>query len=289
MEEKIVTLDVLIKAAIECKTDDQLAVLAGCLEGFLEFEDNKKLLDNWLATNPVRSEKGFAVFVENAAIYGLSSAAKYLTDQLCNDEADPLIHSIAAQRIRLVPQPELMPFKKRAREALVPKVKNWFKTNQDLFSITAISIAAVGMDESEIILMICDWIRNAPDKEASTAAVVLMEWGCYGMGLENRLAAYDALIARYNESRGKEPSMLGANIVWALGSVSDHSKHKNVVHLMAKAFVEGHGVEDAAALRAVKLLKQQWGKELTEIALDEAFASYPDKYNSFKDCLNRLP
>ena len=198
----------------------------------------------------------------------------------------PLVVSVAAQRVRL------LHLKSRdLRGKIWNAVKRWIDlwaqdSNMQEYAVMALpSVPYVAGKEA--VSWLSQFIANGPDRIAWGAALAALDWASGNctetepVDEDSARALSDAIMDRLRNERMRSSREAGSwaelvpTLVWVLGATAAAAQLPQVAQVLAEAFERANGIEDAAAVRAGKMLVRQLRDEASRALIDAFGASSP--------------
>lgn len=225
----------------------------------------------WVATN----RRGLAAVLEVAACVAAPGATRFFVDVLERVEFSSLAVAVAAQRLRLLPIPDFET-KSRASTAVL-RYLEWCISSEHVENVMPAigSLPRVG-DEAAFA-----WLQNALEsvdvRLSRAAATAILDWTAPSSAFHQfpEQILYETCLRVANRLRSvgtnsREEIRLRSALVWLLGSIATFPQLPEVSGLIVAAFLGARGVDDAAAVRAGRLLARRFGAAGVE-ALSLAF------------------
>jgi len=245
---------------------------------------SKKALQQWLRDNGeswlIGKRPALAAVIEAAARLSLPEIENFFAKVLACKEAEYNVASIAAQRVRLFPIKDV-----ELQIELWRSLRYWIdlwlkKITTEEYAVLAIPSVPV-IAQGNAVAWLGELLMKGSNRAAAAGALGILEWLASGRQAEGPSddildALSNALIDRFQrESESPSPETdsfpsLVPTVVWTLGATVTKSQLSRVAQIMAYSFQHPRGLEDAAALRAGRLLVKRWHERGIE-ALAAAF------------------
>jgi hypothetical protein len=240
--------------------------VADLLESLLEMRSVADL-QMWLSQYSeqwVREKRvAFAAVLEAAVQIGVPGIHWALAMVLKNRFAHPQVASIAAQRLRMVQFPD-----QQFKVGLWPDLRYWIdlwlrQQNTEEFATLALpSVPHIAPDEAREWLSAL--IKTAPPRVADPAVLGILDWARRlpdDAANETLRIFNEAILERFNaeiESERGDDILVGT-LVWTLGATATKQQLQAVVKILVDSFERPRWAEDAAAVRAARLLYGRFG------------------------------
>jgi hypothetical protein len=239
-------------------------------------------LGSWITENQdawvAERRPALASVIEAAVRLSVGNAAELIGRVLRSDNPDPLVLSIAAQRVRQVPISDLRLRHTlwRSLKTVVEKWENLPLREGDL-ALALPSLPYLGGSDS--LALLGRMIESGSPRLANAAALGVLDWAAGSVrGIEppeeeEAAALHESLSARLSR---QTPKMLDnfidlrATLVWALAATARQQDLAGVASVVASSFKQPQGLEDAAAVRAGTLLVRRY-RDRAVAALTDAF------------------
>jgi hypothetical protein len=226
-------------------------------------------LEPWISTYAsswlLEKRPALAAVVEAAVHKSLPGVAELIREILSVPSAHPLVVSVAAQRIRLLP-PLSTATKRDIWIQFRALLKRW--ENAGLGQELAFAVRSVPYVAGEdAISVLAGFIESADDLVANSAALGLLDWASgsipNGEVLKDDEARslYETTFARMEKTeRGRAgvPFDLYATFLWLLGALTQRQEISRTSSLIADAFTKPRGLEAGAAIRAGKQILKRF-------------------------------
>lgn len=236
-------------------------------------------LDRWLAERA----PALAAVIEAAVRLSPPALEHDLVYRLLSyKNPHPLVVSVAAQRIRL-----LQIEKSNLREKIWQALKGWidiWAQDSHMQEHAVMALPSVPyVAGKEAVSWLSELIGTGPDRIAWGAALAALDWASGNcteterMDEESGRVLSDAILDRLTKERTRSSDKaegwaeLAPTLVWVLGATATTAQLPRVARVLAEAFDRANGIEDAAAVRAGKMLVRQLRDEASR-ALIAAFA-----------------
>ncbi len=235
-------------------------------------QKSRKALQQWLEKQGeawlVEKRPALAAVIEAATRLSLTGTETFIAKALTYKHTDFNVASVAAQRVRWFPISD-----SRLRRELWHSLKYWIelwleKSDTEKYALLALpSVPLVA--KTDAVTWLCDHVTTGTGPVAWSTALGILEWAATGKaadGLSDEAAdAFStACINRLHqelESRSQEagftPPLL-PTLVWVLGATATEKQLPRVAQILADSFRSPRTLEDAAALRAGRLLVSRW-------------------------------
>jgi transcriptional regulator with XRE-family HTH domain len=267
-------------------------------------QKSRKALQEWLEEYGeswlVEKRPALAAVIEAAAQLSLPGTDVFVARTLAYKQAEINVASIAAQRVRLFPikDPKL---RRELWESLKYWIELWVKKSETeeyaMLALPSVPIIA----QKDAVEWLCNFLTNGSKKAAWSAALGVLEWAAAGRPVsapddKDADALSEALINRFHrevESPSSDEdgtSPLLPTIVWTLGATATERQISYVARILADSFRKPQSLEDAAALRAGKLLVRRWhekGLQALTLAFGDNYADDFLRYNVGLLLMNR--
>jgi len=231
--------------------------------------------NSWL----VEKRPALASVIEAAAQLSLPGTERFVAKVLAYKHAESNVASIAAQRVRLFPitDPKL---KKELWQSLKYWIESWLeRPNAEELAVLALPSVPI-IAQSDAVPWLCEIFRDRPRRVAWSTALGILEWASRKpvRDFNDEIAEVlsTAVISRYHREiespslEADQPSPLLSALVWVLGATSTEKQLSEVARILADSFQRAQNLEDAAALRAGRLLVRRWREKGLQ-ALSAAF------------------
>jgi hypothetical protein len=220
--------------------------------------------ERWL--HEKRSALG--AFIEAGARLSLPKIEEFIAQVLAYRQADSTVVSIAAQRLRLLQIRD-----RKLRQDLWQSLRFWIElwlrepSTEDYAALALPSVACVASPEA--LGWLSKFVATANEKVAWSSALGLLDWAANADSPtdvnEQALSAIsETCIERFvqeSERASAEQDYsvpLLPTLVWVLGAAATETQLPRVTQLIAHSFQNPRSTEDAAALRAGRLLVRRW-------------------------------
>jgi hypothetical protein len=248
-------------------------------------EEGRLRLDEWMCNKAMAkwaNELLLAAAMEAGAQLDVASALGVMIATLANSSAHETAVVVAAQRLRLFPV-EPRDTRDRVFRSLLGRIDVWEKA-EELHENAVLAIPSLPwVGGNQATAWLTERVRTAPVAIAWSASQATLDWasGADGRFEPMEDAARHALLATTIDrcrSVGEQPPGearfdLRASLVWLLGALATPERLEEVASLLAGAFERAHGLEDAAALRAGRLIARRLGTDAFRRACDSSFGS----------------
>lgn len=242
------------------KLSTQLTGIGRCEAGVFELAEwlDQEAWD-WLE----RGRVALAAVIDAAAQLSLPATAGAIALALEYPATiEPILH-VAIQRIRWVPVTTALQI--RINRELRRRIGVWEKDEQSHSRAAAAMSAMTWTAEADTIPWIQHRLLHAPPQIAKGIAHGLLDWASVGQpsimvreDLRNTL--FQTLLKRWRTvSAGNTTGEIGASLIWAMGALAPLAGLQDVAAAIASAFQNPVGLEDAAAVRAGRLLIRRHG------------------------------
>jgi len=240
-------------------------------------------IDEWLDSEAwdwlVRGRVALAAVINAAAHLNLPATAGAIALALEYPETiEPILH-VAIQRIRWVPVTETL--RVRVSRELQRRIEIWEQNEASHSRAAAAMSSMTWMAGADAIPWIRHRLLHALPKVAQGVAQGLLDWASGDpmpttIGEEDREALYQAALERWRGVRANaNVGGLAAALVWATGALAPLRGLREATAAIAEAFQRPVGLEDAAAVRAGRLLVRRHGL-IAQEALREVFSGTSD-------------
>jgi hypothetical protein len=268
IEKALASLEPISFLLSTYEAERDLEKLGNLVDRLLEFDAAD--FGAWIAVHGVdwieEKRTALAAVVE-VAVQMSAPGIEDLLDRIFSfPNVDPLVISIAAQRIRLLSITD-----SRTRDRLWSSFKTvidrWegLPSNEDALARAVQSLPYVGGTDSMPYLQ--RMIAKARPRVANSAALAALDWasgnvhGVESLSDAQAQALYESLTDRLNRDRSRSVSSavdLHATLVWAIGAVAREEHLSAAASLLVASFKKPKGLDDAAALRAARLLVRHY-------------------------------
>jgi hypothetical protein len=218
-------------------------------------------LDDDKIQDPIVGEL-FASSIEQSLPSAPPALPPTLIAILEHPRATPLLAAVAAQRIRAI-YLDSEDARQRAWEALHRHLLAWLAAGTAetyKYALSALP-SAIQVGRAAAVPVVAKWITEGSAEVAESAAMGMFTGSARAGSLTDCLSESDvstlraSVLCRLQSSR---TNSLRATLIWSLGPLATNETLPGISQIIAKAFIRGHGTEDATAVRLGKMITRRW-------------------------------
>jgi hypothetical protein len=234
--------------------------LGDLLEILLQVSPNE--LEHWIFENfstwLVEGRIALAAVIEAAVRRNVPSIHNIIAETLQYKSANPAVASVAAQRLRRVQFPN-----EQSKSNLWPAVQFWIEAwmrgpTTEKYAIQALP-SVLYLAHPSTGTWLASVIESAPPRLADAGAIGILDWArlrTETASAETARVLTNAILARFDFEIHREPREheLVGTLVWVVGATVAENQLSEVVKILADCFQRPTWAEDAAAVRAGRIL-----------------------------------
>lgn len=244
------------------------------------------LLERWLnreATAWVRlGRPALAAAIDAATILNIPAAASAIEVIVAAPVATDRVLHVATRRLSRVSRcaPEV---RSRLGTTLFGRILDWEQQGKEEF-VASSMVALLWASGGTQVDWIVDRLRHGSRRVAIAIAYALVDRGASEDAgiLSSRAMLRDAAHDAWRDARENGRDSLPAALVWAIGALTDPASLSSTCNVLASAFCTPVELEDAAALRAGRILVRRFG----HAAIAEFHSAFRQSADSFVHLLD---